>query len=106
MADADEHASREIKRPRARRAPKDQIPTIETTAAWIMSQAAFQQGVEDRRAGRPMSSSGDIAHAWQYERGRLWASLAPADMPLRIGGKLNPRALALLEAAFDRKLVL
>jgi hypothetical protein len=36
------------------------------------------------------------------ERGRLWASLALVNMPLRIGGKLNPTAVALFEAAAQR----
>jgi hypothetical protein len=43
---------------------------------------------------------------WDYERGRLFAHIAPLNMPLKIGGKLNPKAIALCNAAFDRKLVL
>jgi hypothetical protein len=93
-------------RAKAATEPREQEPTIAVTAAWIMSRSAFRRGVEDRRAGRPMTYRGNDELDWEYERGRLWASLAPVDMPLRIGGKLNPKALALLEAAMDRKLVL
>jgi hypothetical protein len=34
---------------------------------------------------------------WEYERGRQWATLAPRDIPLRIAGKLNPRAVKLYD---------
>jgi hypothetical protein len=36
------------------------------------------------------------------ETGRQWAALAPRSMPLRIDGKLNPKAIALCDIAFDR----
>jgi hypothetical protein len=32
--------------------------------------------------------------------------IAPLGMPLRIGSKLNPKALALAEMAFNRKLLI
>jgi hypothetical protein len=86
--------------------PGWQVPTYGVTIEWIMSTAAFRRGVADRRAGRPMTYRGNDELHWEYERGRLWASLAPVEMPLRIGGKLNPNAVALYEAAEDRKLIL
>jgi hypothetical protein len=76
---------------------------VPTTTAKIMSSAAFRRGVEDRRGGRPLREDDGT---WDYERGRLWASLAPIDMPLHIDGKLNPKAVALYNAASDRKLIL
>jgi hypothetical protein len=86
--------------------PGAQVPTEGVTVEWIMSRAAFRRGVEDRRAGRPMTWQGEDEVHWEYERGRLWASLAPAAMPLRIGGMLNPKAVALYRAAAKRKLIL
>jgi hypothetical protein len=93
---------------RAKAATKsgEQIPTTAVTVEWIMSTAAFRRGVADRRAGRPMTYRGKDELDWQYDRGRLWASLAPISMPLRIGGKLNPNAVALYEAAEVRRLIL
>jgi len=43
---------------------------------------------------------------WEHERGRSFGFIAPLDMPLRIGGRLNPKALKLAEAAFSRKLLI
>jgi hypothetical protein len=81
---------------------KQQIETIETTAAHIMSSAAFELGLSDVRRGIPFDWRNG---AWEYERGRLFGHIAPLDMAVRIGGKLNPKAVALLEAAIERKLV-
>jgi len=39
----------------------------------------------------------DIDAQWSYERGRCLAVVAPADIPLRIKGKINPRAVELFE---------
>jgi hypothetical protein len=74
-----------------------------------MSNPQFTRGVKHVRTGQPFDSfvketGGD--DAWCYERGRLWARLAPVDMPLFIGRKLNPKAVKLLDAAFARKLIL
>lgn len=83
---------------------RKQASTRRVTTASILLAASFARGVEDRRAGRPPQFD-DEAFDWGYERGRQWASLAPADMPLRTGGELNPMAISLLEAAFNRKLI-
>jgi hypothetical protein len=85
----------------------------------IMQTADFARGVADKRSNRPPAfesynfyqGDGDrvteakINGLWNYERGRQWACLAPPSMPLNVDGKLNPKALALCEAAFDRKYV-
>ena len=39
---------------------------------------------------------------WNYERGRQWASLAPKSMLVKVDGALNPKAVALYEAARNR----
>jgi hypothetical protein len=40
--------------------------------------------------------------AWDYERGRAFACLAPLGMPLRLSdGRLNPEAVRLCHRAFD-----
>jgi hypothetical protein len=72
----------------------DQIDTVECTTESIMRTADFAAGVSDVRAGRPPRFD-EFYDAWSYERGRLWATLAPMSMPLRIGHKLNPKAVAL-----------
>jgi hypothetical protein len=54
--------------------------------------------------GLPVSMS--TANDFEYERGRQFATVAPVSMPLRINGKLNPKAIALLKAAFARRYLL
>ena len=72
--------------------------------ASIMRSAAFQRGVEDKRAGRhPCYDANDD---WSYERGRQWAALAPMTTPLRVKGKLSPKALALFVAAMQRRYII
>ena len=86
-----------------------QGPTVGTTAERIMSDPAFRRGVADYRAGRPpnydafnfiqttkpASATALINAHWNYERGRHWAAIAPNDLPLKIGGRLNPEAIRL-----------
>jgi hypothetical protein len=74
-----------------------------TTASRIMRSDEFKRGFEEARAGRPPQFDCD---EWDYERGRLFAYIAPRAMPLRVDGKLNPKALALFIAAEDRNLIL
>jgi hypothetical protein len=78
--------------------------------AWIMGSAAFARGFDEARSGVPFDwrvGGDDInaSAAWGYERGRLFAHIAPQAMALRIDGKLNPKAVALCKAAFDRNLI-
>lgn len=79
-----------------------QVRTVRTTIAAIMRTPAFRRGFEDARAGGAFDWRIDD---WDYERGRLFAHIAPLDMPLWIGGKLNPNAIALFRAAHDRSLI-
>ena len=69
----------------------------------IVASKEFARGVEEVRGGLPFNPDNDN---WNYERGRCFGFIAPLDMPLRIKGKLNPKALKLAEAAFDRKLLI
>jgi len=78
-----------------------QTDTRPISTATIMRSAAFKAGVEDVRTGQPARFDDYVE--WEYERGRQFAVLAPRSMPLRLNGKLNPRAIALLEDAFDRE---
>ncbi len=76
-----------------------------------MSDPAFTRGVADYRAGRPpnydafnftQGTKDDPASLinahWNYERGRHWAAIAPNDLPLKIGGRLNPEAVQLFRS--------
>jgi hypothetical protein len=92
------------KRNRYRRGA-DQVPTIRVTTAWIMSSPAFELRLSDARRGIPFDwrvGGADTNAAWNYERGRSFASLAPLNMPLRIDGKLNPKAIAVYDTASKR----
>jgi hypothetical protein len=89
-----------------------QINTIIVTVQTIMSDPWFTRGFNDARNRvafdwRVGADAGDSTNPqWGYERGRLFARIAPLTMPLRIGGKLNPKAVALARLAFERKLVI
>ena len=71
----------------------EQADTQECTIESIMRSKNFAAGVRDVRAGDPPRF--DELDDWSYERGRLWAMLAPMSMPLRVGCKLNPKAVML-----------
>jgi hypothetical protein len=65
-----------------------------------MARATFALGVSDARHGRSYHPDFDLwvgNDQWAYERGRLWAVLAPRDMPLKIHGRLNGAAIAFYE---------
>jgi hypothetical protein len=84
-----------------------QIRTYGTTTKAIMSTPAFRRGFEDVRAGKPFDwrvGSNDDS-AWGYERGRLFGHICPLDMPLWVNGKINAKAVALCDAAFERRLI-
>ena len=82
----------------------EQIKTRGVTIAQIMSTAEFAHGVEDVRHGRTVRFD-QFAYSWEYERGRLFAVLAPLAMPLCKRGKLNWTALALLSEFFDQGVI-
>lgn len=81
-----------------------QVSVYRTPVVLIMSTRAFRRGLEDARAGVAFDwrIGGDDNSAWSYERGRQFAHIAPLDMKLWLGGKLNPKAIALCNAAIDR----
>jgi hypothetical protein len=80
-----------------------QAHTRRVTTRAIVASKGFARGVAEVREGLPFNPDNDD---WNYERGRCFGFIAPLDMPLRIRGALNPRALALAEAAFDRRLLI
>jgi hypothetical protein len=64
----------------------------------IMCSAAFSDGVEDVRAGRPPRYDDyDDDNLFAYERGRHWAVLAPPDLPLFNGSRINKKALKIFD---------
>jgi hypothetical protein len=70
----------------------------------IMDTADFRRGVEEVRAGKPPDfDATDIDDAWNYERGRQWAMIAPRGLPLFVDGEVNPLAIALYDKAYQRK---
>ena len=71
-----------------------------------MKSAAFACGVDDVRAGKtPAFDLYDFNDAWSYERGRLFAHIAPIGMQIKIGNKVNPKAIALYDLANERGLI-
>jgi hypothetical protein len=90
---------------------REQIKTVAVSTAAIMRTKDFAKGVEDVRAGRAARfddyefEQGDDDRRnktnalWAYERGRLFVTMAPRTMALRIGGKLNPEAVNFCRAA-------
>jgi hypothetical protein len=76
----------------------EQIKTSRATPVRIMRSPAFRRSVEDKRAGRaPLFDAHEDNAAWDYERGRHWATIAPADMAVLIGKRVNPAALRVFE---------
>jgi hypothetical protein len=69
----------------------------------IVASREFARGLDEVRNNFPFNADNDD---WNYERGRCFGFIAPLDRPLRIGTRLNPKALKLAEAAFARKLLI
>jgi hypothetical protein len=69
----------------------------------ILASREFARGLDEVRSGLPFNPDND---AWNYERGRCFGLIAPLNLTLRIGTRLNPKALQLAEAAFSRKLLI
>jgi hypothetical protein len=82
---------------------RKQARTHSVTIRSIVASREFARGLDEVRNGFPFNPDND---EWNYERGRCFGFIAPLDMPLRIGGRLNPKALKLAEAAFSRKLLI
>jgi hypothetical protein len=83
---------------------RQQIRTRECSTTSIMCHPHFATGLDDIRAGRPFADHVTDEH-WAYERGRLFGAIAPQSMPLFIDGRLNRKAVNLLDAAFQRRLI-
>ena len=81
---------------------RKQARTRSVSIRSIVASKDFARGLEEVRGGLPFNPDID---SWNYERGRCFGFIAPLDMPVRIGGVLNPKAVALAEAAFKRKLL-
>ncbi len=82
---------------------RKQASTRRVSYRSIVASREFALGFAEVRTGLPFNPDND---EWNYERGRCFGMIAPIDMPLRIGGKLNPKALKLAEMAFSRKLLI
>jgi hypothetical protein len=78
----------------------DQSETHGASLQQIMGAKEFAAGVDDVRSGRPARFDTFADGDWSYERGRLFAMIAPTTMPLRIKGRLNFEALMILSRAF------
>jgi hypothetical protein len=78
-----------------------QVETSRTMTQRIMEHPNFERGLNDARRGQPFDWRIDDDYC-AYERGRQFANLAPINMPLRINGELNRKAVALCDAAFTR----
>lgn len=82
---------------------RKQADTCGVSTYTIVASMEFARGFDEVRNGVPFNANNDD---WDYERGRCFGFIAPLDMPLRIGRKLNPAALKLAEAAFERRLLI
>jgi hypothetical protein len=79
---------------------RGQVPTTETSEESIMRKPSFMRGVKEYRAGKlpNFDTYITIDCAWDYERGRQWAAIAPRDLKVfTTPGKLNPKALILFK---------
>jgi hypothetical protein len=82
---------------------RKQASTRRVSTHSIVASREFARGLDEVRKGLPFNpDNGD----WSYERGRCFGFIAPLDMPLRIGGRLNPKAVKLADAAFARKFLI
>jgi hypothetical protein len=82
---------------------REQVRTVSVSIRTIVADREFARGLNEVRNGLPFNPNNDN---WEYERGRAFGFIAPLDMPLRIGTRLNPKALKLADAAFNRKLLI
>jgi hypothetical protein len=71
---------------------RKQADTRPASIRSIVASGEFARGLHEVRNGLPFNP--DNGH-WDYERGRCFGFIAPLDMPLRIAGALNPKALKL-----------
>jgi hypothetical protein len=83
--------------------PRKQVRIRHVTVRSIIVSRDFARGLDEVRNGFPFDPDND---SWNYERGRCFGFIAPLDLPLRIGKRLNPKALKLAAMAFSRKLLI
>ena len=82
-----------------------QVRTLTCSTLAIMRHPNFKLGFDDFRAGRPFNCD-LVDDYWAYERGRLLGAILPLAMALyAAAGRLNPKAVALFEAACERRLI-
>ena len=82
----------------------EQVPTQSATIEEIMARPTFERGVDVRgRRGYPSDYDqwADTDNCWGYERGRLWARLAPHHIKLKLNGKVTAQAVRLYEQHAD-----
>ena len=100
------------RRPNPHNRDEEQVVTYPVSTEWIMSQPDFALGLAHWRAGKRLDTwlghgkgkghRAETGGAWQCERGRAFACLAPRDLSLRLAnGRLNPEAVKLCNRAFD-----
>jgi hypothetical protein len=98
----------------------EQVTTYSAPTEATMRDPNFQRGVADVREGRPFNPDGGVGadctigsdcHGrlinaqWDYERGRLFGACTAIPVFLDYVS-LNPLTLAVLDAAFNRGLIL
>jgi hypothetical protein len=82
---------------------RKQASTHRVSIMEIVASPEFERGLDEVRKGLPFNPDND---KWEYERGRCFGFIAPLDMPLRIGGRLNLKAVKLAEMAFNRRFLI
>jgi hypothetical protein len=82
---------------------EQQVHTRLVSIESIMRTREFARGFAETRNGVRFDWRVD---SWDYERGRHFGYIAPKDMPLGIGSKLNPKAITLCRMAFRRKILI
>jgi hypothetical protein len=80
---------------------REQIETRSCSAQRIVRSRYFTIGVADLRAGAPPRFDEMEDDYWAYERGRLWAVLAPVTMDPH-----SQIAVRLFEAAVKRRWII
>lgn len=89
--------------PQREEKPREQADTHGVSLRSIVDSPEFERGLNEVRNGLPFDADEDD---WNYERGRCFGFIAPLSMALRINGKLNPKAVKLALAAFERRLII
>jgi len=82
----------------------EQVDTVGVPVTTVVLQQRLRRGRQGRTFDWRVGGN-DTNASWAYECGRLLAHIAPLSIPLRIGSKLNAKAVALCKAAFNRSLI-